>query len=226
MKMLLSYNDETCSIAVCSVVEEENAKNEFRKYVKERAMNILDIDEEEAEALIADDGSVESGLSYNEETGTAAIFIPGHLEEVISLVDAPKLPVSKDAYYSKEDEIRMEDAICCLKEEACIDGEKETPEQLKKLWRKFTAGVPHIFDRYIGSNDVYWELYWEMLRDAVEEAKNSAISDGIRVEHKKHGTGKVVSIEGEKISVLFGKEQKDFPYPGAFVNGQLSVTDN
>lgn len=103
MKMILSYDSQSNSCAVDAVVKNEGAKEAFRAYLKERVMELLCVTDNEAEELLEAGDAIEDGLSYNEETCAATICMPDGSDEVLNLVDAPELPVSDKAYYTKEE---------------------------------------------------------------------------------------------------------------------------
>ena len=103
MKMILSYDSQSNSCAVDAVVKNEGAKEAFRAYLKERVMELLCVTDNEAEELLEAGDAIEDGLSYNEETDAATIYIPDGNDEVLNLVDAPELPVSDKAHYTKEE---------------------------------------------------------------------------------------------------------------------------
>lgn len=56
-----------------------------------------------------------------------------------------------------------------------------------------------------------------------KELDLSAVKVGAVVKHKAFGEGKVVSIDNEHVSVVFGDIQKTFQFPNAFIQGFLSI---
>lgn len=176
MKMILSYDSQSNSCAVDAVVKNEEAKEAFRAYLKERVMELLCVTDNEAEELLEAGDAIEDGLSYNEETDAATIYMPDGNDEVLNLVDAPELPVSDEAYYAKEEEKREEDVIKHLKEEIGLTEDCDIPENLKDSWKQTAEAAVHIFDRISGFNEYYWDMYWEMIRNAAEQAKKQLFS--------------------------------------------------
>ena len=75
MKQILSYNSEYDDICVIKAVSEAEAPDAFRAYVKERAVELLEIEDNEAEELMEDNCDMEYGLCYYKETHAASIFL-------------------------------------------------------------------------------------------------------------------------------------------------------
>ena len=171
MKLILSYSSESNSCAVDKAVRDEDARDVFRSYLKERATALLCLTDDEAEELLETDDAVEDGLSYNKEACAATILMPDGSNEVLNLVDAPEIPVSDKAYCAKEEEKRAEDVIKYLKKEIGLEEDCSIPEKLKDSWQQTAEAAVHIFDRISGFNDHYWDIYWGMIREAAEQAK-------------------------------------------------------
>lgn len=57
----------------------------------------------------------------------------------------------------------------------------------------------------------------------VIEVDTSGVKAGTLVKHKAFGTGEVVGIDGGRLVVSFKGEKKTFQFPGAFVQGFLSL---
>ena len=92
-KMIVSFNEESMDIAVAdsfpSRSEREDA-GRFRAYVRERIMEILDLEKEEADALICS-GEDEGVFYVEDDKGLhAAIMFPGGDScEYLQLLEVP-----------------------------------------------------------------------------------------------------------------------------------------
>ena len=126
-KMVLRYNSEYDDLAPVMAVSETDAEAAFRSYVKERAVALLDISEEDAERLLENGGNAEEGLTYCKETGAATILCRNGEAEVLRLADIPD-----GSRYLKKDGLgvdAMETADKLIKEYAgqfCL----KTPEEV------------------------------------------------------------------------------------------------
>lgn len=112
MKMILSYDSQSNSCAVDAVVKDEEAKEAFRAYLKERVMELLCVTDNEAEELLEAGDAIEDGLSYNEETGAATICLPDGSDEVLNLVYAPELPFLIRHITPKKNDFAVNDEEC------------------------------------------------------------------------------------------------------------------
>ena len=91
MKQILSYNSEYDNLCVAATAMDEKAGDVFRNHVKERAMQLLSVAEDEAEALLNDEVPYiedRRELSYNADTGAAKIEFDGEFE-IMQLADVP-----------------------------------------------------------------------------------------------------------------------------------------
>lgn len=136
MKQILSYNSEYDDICVIKAVSEAEAPDAFRAYVKERAVELLEIADNEAEELMEDNCDMEYGLCYNKETHAASIFLANGESEILRLVDIPEVPISDRAYYEKQDEMRKADVLKVLLENACMSENEEIPEEKQAEWNR------------------------------------------------------------------------------------------
>lgn len=92
-KMIISFNEESMDFAVAedfpSRSEREDAKK-FRAYVRDRVIELYDLEKEEADALIRD--GADEGVFYGEDDKGlhAAIMFPGGDGcEYLQLLDVP-----------------------------------------------------------------------------------------------------------------------------------------
>ena len=95
MKQIISYNSEYDDMCAVTAVTEEEAPAAFRAYVKERAVELLEITENEAEELLGINGDIEEGLVYNEETCSALFLLPTGVSEVLRVIDIPETDTEK-----------------------------------------------------------------------------------------------------------------------------------
>lgn len=95
MKQIISYNSEYDDMCAVTAVTEEEAPAAFRAYVKERAVELLEITENEAEDLLGINGDIEEGLVYNEETCSALFLLPTGVSEVLRVIDIPETDTEK-----------------------------------------------------------------------------------------------------------------------------------
>lgn len=174
MKQILSYNSEYDDMCVVKAVSEAEAPDAFRAYVKERAVELLEIADnevEEVEELMENGGDIEEGLCYNKEVHAASIFLPNGETEILRLVDIPEIPVSDKAYYEKQNEMRKADVLKVLLENACMSENEEIPEEKQAEWTKIAEKAVPIFDRMSGFHSGWQDEYWSMIREAVKQAE-------------------------------------------------------
>lgn len=171
MKQILSYNSEYDDICVIKAVSEAEAPDAFRAYVKERAVELLEIADNEAEELMEDNCDMEYGLCYNKETHAASIFLANGESEILRLVDIPEVPISDRAYYEKQDEMRKADVLKVLLENACMSENEEIPEKKRAEWNRIAETAVPIFDRLSGFHCGWWDEYWSMIREAARQAE-------------------------------------------------------
>lgn len=171
MKQILSYNSEYDDMCVIKAVSEAEAPDAFRAYAKERAVELLEITDNEAEELMEDGGDIEEGFCYNKEDHAASIFLVNGETEILRLVDIPETPVPDAAYFEKQDEKRKADVIRVLLEDAGISENEGIPEEKRTEWENIAETAVNIYDRLSGFNSGWWDEYWSMVREAAMQAE-------------------------------------------------------
>ena len=170
MKQIISYS-EYDDICVIKAVSEAEAPDAFRAHVKQRAVELLELADNEAEELMEDSCDMEYGLCYNKEAHAASIFLANGESEILRLVDIPEVPISDRAYYEKQDEMRKADVLKVLLENACMSENEEIPEEKRAEWSQVAETAVHIFDRLSGFHCGWWDEYWSMIREAARQAE-------------------------------------------------------
>lgn len=132
MKQIISYNSEYDDMCAVTAVTEEEAPAAFRAYVKERAVELLEITENEAEELLGINGDIEEGLVYNEETCSALFLLPTGVSEILRVIDIPEKP-GDEKQDKPETSMMLTLSTAHLREETARMMDSDSSEQLSVL---------------------------------------------------------------------------------------------
>lgn len=87
-KMIITFSESQMSFTADTVLPAKGAAEKFRSYVRDRAMELLDVDAETADAMMEDD-SGETDVCYNEADACASIRASKDGWEHLTMVDIP-----------------------------------------------------------------------------------------------------------------------------------------